>query len=275
MTAPTAATGSYTGAWKRSVMAYTDQGVITHTEDPGHAISDEHVGWQGNWDATPQPDDVGPIAPDLDEYVALDFVLMPDGSVPVNQTPREDHGDGYGAHADPTEAAYAARRLHAHAIDQGAAAAEWSAPRPLQFTDEHYESITAESLDAPDDGVSTGGGIVAALQRGLNALRLNNPDGFRRGYGTVNPIDRDFWGVGQRELRHDHRPLAPNLVYASRQNIPASQASPYGWVFAQDARFQSAENPTVYTKDDPANFDTPVTMQPTAVSPVVGAGVWF
>lgn len=268
-------TAPYSGAWRRSVMAYTDQGVEVHTADPSHQTTGEHTGSSGNWQATPAgAQDVAALEPDLSNYPGMMYVLSPDGSHPVDQTPADDHGNGYGAHADATEADYAQRRLAAHSVDQGAPAREYSEPKPLQFSDEHYRSITAESLGAPDDGAVGTGGLVAALQRGLNAFAINNPQGFRRGTATINPVDREFWGVGQRELEHTHRPLSPNLAYARRQDIPADDGE-YGWAFNQGELFNSVEVPTPYVRDDAPSFDTAVTTTPTAPSPVVGAGTWF
>lgn len=115
-----ATSSPYAGAWRRSVMAYTDQGVELHTADPTHETSGQHTGDVGNYSHTPPgAHDVAVLEPDLSNYPGMAYVLAPDGSVPIDQTPADDHTNGYGAHADATEDAYAARRLAAHSVDLG------------------------------------------------------------------------------------------------------------------------------------------------------------
>lgn len=92
-------------------------------------------------------------------------------------------------------------------------------PPPVQDYTTQYISKRFEGIDSTP--VNT-----VALQRGLNSLPENNPEGFRRGWVEQTFVDRKFQ-IGERT--HDRRWVTPNTAYAET-NQPAVPG-PYGTPF--------------------------------------------
>jgi hypothetical protein len=243
---------TYSGAWSRGVASYTDQGDVQHTADPSHATADTPTGAAGNFADTPPAGDVASfVAPEnLNQYPGMDWMYVDQGAH-VPYTVPEGHGGSPQNVAD------------------GSTVFQYNRPDALQFTDERFTvprwETPALAPNGPDSGAD---GFVKSNFRGLNSLQENNPEGFRNGYDSNVITERKF-NVGERV--HTHRPLAPNVLF-SPTVVPGNTHSPYGHVFASDAKFQSVEQPTAYEPvTPPANFDLGQVQQGSvSYSPVVG-----
>lgn len=246
---------AYTGAWMRGVSTYTDQGDVQHTADPSHQTNmvPNPGTAPGNFQQTPQAADMSGVASEIEltQYPGMDWYFQDTTQVPYQVNPsHETQGT--------------------HDTNDGAGAAIYARPGPLQYTDEHFLATHTETgayaPSGPDGGQD---GFVKSSFRGLNALQENNPEGFRNGYDNNFTTKRKF-NVGERI--HLHRPLAPNIIFDPTV-VPGNTNSPYGHVYASNTKFQSVEVPTSYQPvTPPANFDAGMVTTPdgNGLSPVVG-----
>lgn len=195
--------GAFTGAWLRG--AYTDPDQATqHTADPAHAVTDaadQNPTWQG------PPVEAGPSALEIG-LPGSEWVVQSQGRV-------LDTSDTRAHTPDPG--------------DHGASRERYFGEPPTQFTNEKYEGNRFESFPVETPFP------VAALQRGLNGLPTNNPDGYRAGWVEQSWITRKFV-IGERI--HDHRVLLPNIAFAETEadGSTVPPASPYLSPFAPLAR---------------------------------------
>lgn len=211
----------YSGMWKNT--AYQDpRGPTLHTADPQHANRD-----------TPDPQRAvhqAPALPDpgaADEYPGMSWVID-GGGVQLDHTDYSDH-EGVGTAPTYTDLVdQAADSAGRHQVDEGRPAQTSRVVPTAQAVTEHYHSDRSAGIGPGATEVST-----VALQRGLNGLAENNPDGFRAGYDTVWWVDRKFM-IGER--RHDARPLYVNTAAAPENTPPVSPGTPYTSPFASLAR---------------------------------------
>lgn len=234
---------AYTGAWKRTAGYYfvPDEGRV-HTADPAHAITDA-------------PDPIAfvytaPLGIDytdeaISEYPGMEWVTDTPGLV-LDMTPRQHEGGDTGRvfADDPTMLADSGAR---HGVDYGAARAHNYVPADTRaanetFDHERFEVPLSTAIDP------------TALQRGLNGLALNNPDGYRPGHNEWFRPNRKFL-IGER--RHDHRPLTPNTATTGTDRPPVP--TQYGTPFAAWARAITNVNATPVQRREPEGISQAIT----------------
>jgi hypothetical protein len=166
---------------------------------------------------------------------------------PSTRHPRDDHAQGYGGAAYASDVDQAARSAQVHSSDYGASRNQNHAQPGLQFSRERYAS---QRFEVPVDTATN----VVALQRGLNGLAENNPDGFRQGFDFVPYVDRKF-EIGQRF--HDAHVAEVNTA-AVIKNLPVPpNAGPYNSPFNFLAR-AITRSPVPMVRRDPPPIDAPV-----------------
>lgn len=188
---------------------YTDPAQrAVHVADPAHAVLTEGDDPNPVWHA--------PVLPGLGDgdgqYPGSEW-LMTEPGIALDSTPRtHDGGDSQPAHATLQEMQAASGA--AHGVDYGGSrAGNWAAPRP-QFHDER-QVYTYVDGNGPADHI---GVDPVALQRGLNSLAENNPEGYRAGVTEWQRADRKF-AIGQRV--HDLRVLHLNVAEGGGDDVPA------------------------------------------------------
>jgi hypothetical protein len=202
-------------------MVQDPQGAVTHTADPAHAVTANDQGTQPVAYANPVSDDGG-LSSSLGLYPGEEYVVSTPGLV-LDTTP-ETHEFDAGEHGAEIAATYA--------------------EKPMQFADEQYLSARFEGLGGEDIN-------PVALQRGLNGLSVNNPDGFRQGYDGYSWVNRHFAVARQRY--HDLRIIYPDLPYAptDAQTAPPVAAGPYPTSFGALARAITSVNQTPQSRREP------------------------
>jgi hypothetical protein len=232
---------AYTGMWLSNALYQRGQTAI-HQADPAHADTTSAPGpYQALTYSAPPSD---PVA-SMTDYPGSEWVVQTTG-LQIDQTP-EDHADGYGGNAYPDLVEQAARSGQVHTEDYGASKQRNHAQPGLQFAREHYSS---QRFEVP---VQTATNPVA-LQRGLNGLAENNPDGFRQGFDFVPFVDRKF-EIGQRF--HDAHVAEVNTA-AVIKDLPVPQnPGPYNSPFSFLAR-SITRSPVPMIRRDPPPIDAPV-----------------
>lgn len=242
---------AYSGAWKRSQGPYyfdPDSGQV-HTADRAHAVTDA-------------PDPIAyvytaPLGMDYtdepaDEFPGLDCVVQTSGLV-LDTTPG-GHNGGDTAPLFGDDAAMMRDAATRHGVDFGASRANNYEPPDTRAAD---ETFTAERFEQPARTEIN----PVALQRGLNSLDVNNPQGFRAGFTEWFRPNRRI-PIGER--RHDHRPLTPNTAYLPQDAAPVP--TPYGQPFARFARAITSVNQTPVARRDPTGISRDVTSDAAAES---------
>lgn len=231
---------AYTGMWLANAQ-YNQGATAVHQVDPGHSdAATAPDSYQALTYAAPPSDPV-----DVAEYPGSEWVVQTSGLV-MDQTP-EDHSDGYAGEMYLTDQQQAARSAQVHSSDYGASRYRNSATPGLQFAREHYSS---ERFEVPLETATN----TVALQRGLNGLAENNPDGFRQGWDFVPFVDRKF-EIGTRF--HDAHVAQVNTA-AVVNNLPVPHnAGPYNSPFAFLAR-AITRSPVPMIRRDPPPIDAPV-----------------
>lgn len=206
-----------------STVRYTDPlSEPVHVVDAAHGVVDLEDAGTPWVIAAPEL----PAVAQADPYPGLEWV-------DTYRTPELDQTD-YRSHegrdtypAQPDRVAQQQVSGIGHSENQGAALRQtWFAPRPRILREQQVN----DRRPGIGPGASLGVNPVA-LQRGLNALPENNPDGFHPGTVRRYMIDRKFY-AGQRV--HDQRPLIPRTVTLIG-NVPPTGA-PNGSPFSSFAR---------------------------------------
>lgn len=166
--------------------AYTDPAAVRPEPDQRHATAPPEDAGQVATYTTPPQEDAGARG----EYPGSEWIVQTVGRV-VDTTDLRDHTpDG---------------------ADHGGAVAGAFGERAPAFYDEAYSSDNFEL--SPDTQVTP-----VALQRGLNGLPQNNPDGFRAGYHRDAWANRGRFPIGDR--RHDERANLPDTAYTEKGAPP-------------------------------------------------------
>lgn len=195
---------TYSGAWLRGAYVEPDAATV-HVADPAH----------GDTTTTNERLAEGYSAPPMTEagtsyeFPGLDYIVQTTGVV-LDRTDYETH--------DAAD--------HAGGPDEGAATAMTRGQGATTFHDEKYRSARFQGL--PQQNVST-----VALQRGLNSLPQNNPDGVNPGHVEQHWIDREF-AVGKRV--HDQRVAQINTAATDTDVPPPPGGSPWTSPFSSGAR---------------------------------------
>lgn len=211
---------AYTGMWKQR--AYHDPPPFRFDLDPAHGVTDAPDLNAFTYDAPPLPE-----VADVGEFPGMEF-FAPLPGVTLNTTP--DTHDGPGHPLRTTDAEMQADSLRAHGQNYGASRAATFVPAPMDFHDERQVHTVVAGYGSEATTVNP-----VALQRGLNGLSENNPDGFRTGETHLWRHERKF-AVGERH--HDERPVTLNTPYLAT-NVPppeAGKANPYMSPFGSLAR---------------------------------------
>lgn len=184
---------TYSGAWLRNAYVDPKSGYVP-TADPAHGDTKDVPPGEYAYAAPPLTETAA-----IGEYPGAEWVAHTLGTV-IDRTNYESHEAPSGPDA--------------HAVNEGAAhQGYYSQYAPTQAAGEAYRSVSFQS----NGPVSVS---PVALQRGLNGLSVNNPDGFPVGSQQVNDfwVDRKFM-VGERV--HDRRVMTPNTA-AHATNVPAA-----------------------------------------------------
>lgn len=166
-----------------------------------------------------------PVA-DIGAYPGMNWV-MTGGSMQLDHTP-VSHDGGDTMPMQPDLRAMAAASGARHGTDYGSSLAGNWAPPPVTFRDEH-QVYTRIPGNGPGDDISVS---TVALQRGLNSLPENNPDGYNPGSVQWERAERKF-AIGERV--HDMRVLHLNVAEGGGTNVPA-KGGPYNSPFDSLAR---------------------------------------
>lgn len=203
------------GQWLRSAYVQADR--TLHTADPAHAITDTTPAESWTYDGPPMQETAY-----LTPYIGEEWVVQT-GGAPV--IPDQTATDGVPSAVQPTDLAYVDMVMPSHSASTGTTLVQNSAHgTPMTFYDER--TLVPRVQTNVDTQVST-----VALQRGLNGLPENNPEGYREGYDTQVWVDRHL-AIGERV--HDHRVVTPNTAEAPVNAPPAG--NPYTPPFASLAR---------------------------------------
>lgn len=203
---------------------YTDPAIrTTHVADAAHAdldVPDTVPVWYAP--ALPAVADVG-------SHPGTEWI-MTGGTFTLDHTP-PGHDGGDTMPAQHTDQAAQYQSGLRHGLDYGGALAGYWAPPPLQFRGEEHQDYVRVAGNGPADDVSVS---PVALQRGLNSLPENNPEGYRPGeVAWERPPDRKF--AVQLDRTHDMRVLHLNIADGGGTNVPA-QGGPYSEAFDTLAR---------------------------------------
>lgn len=210
------------GRYAGPAPTYTEPANRTvHVADPAH----------GQDAQDPNPVWLAPSLPPVDqvgEYPGSEWV-MTGGVIEMDLTPRT-HDQG-GGNIEMTTSARAQAALSAieHGTDYGASDKGTWAPPPVTFHTERQDYVRVPGNGAGDD-ISVS---AVALQRGLNSLPENNPEGYRAGEVQWERPDRKFPIALERN--HDHRVLVLNIAEGGGADIPA-QGGSYPLTFDSLAR---------------------------------------
>lgn len=211
---------AYSGAFK--TRAYYDPPPFRFEIDPQHDGRDAGDLNAFTYDAPPLPE-----VADVGEFPGMEY-LSPLPGVTLDYTPVGHDGPGHPVRE--SERDMQADSHEAHARDFGASRKANFEPAPMDFYDERQVHTVVEGFGTGSTEVST-----VALQRGLNGLPENNPDGFRAGETHLWRYDKKF-AVGERV--HDERVTTLNIP-AFAGNVPPpppAQFTPYSSPFASLAR---------------------------------------
>jgi hypothetical protein len=237
---------AYTGMWLANAK-YRPGPTALHVVDPAHAdVTTGPDSYQALTYAAPPSDPVGALS----LYPGMEYVVTTGGLV-LDQTP-EDHQDGSVKGVYPDDGVTGGRVMQAaasaaaHEEDYGASRARIYEQPPMQFSSETYAS---QRFEMPL-GTATND---VALQRGLNGLAENNPDGIRAGWDFVPYVDRKFY-IGTRY--HDQHVAEVNSAAIIRDQ-PAP-AGPYGSPFNLLARIVNRRPVVPMIRRDPPPIDAPV-----------------
>lgn len=209
------------GQWARNTYYEPDRAKL-HTADPAHGETDAPDTARYAYEAPPG-EDLG----EAGEFPGSEYVDVLSG-VLIDTTPTtHDGGDTMPVYASDLQMQQASGA--AHGTDYGASHAQNHHPPSLDFASEKYVHQRYDSFGPQDQvGVSP-----VALQRGLNALAENNPDGFRPGVQEHWRVDRKF-NIGQRV--YDLRPLWLNTAYQEADVPPPADPNPATPSFSSLAR---------------------------------------
>jgi hypothetical protein len=214
----------YAGAWRRQ-STYVDRAL-----PPGPGVDPAHLRPDlrdpGQVPAGYPRTDFAPLfltQPSDDAYAHE--VDTPGVTLDVEPITHES-GEGSVIHPAPVQGAKpGSPTLLPHDVSRGADKRMILAPTDARAHDEKplTERWEQEPIAVPS---------LVAVQRGTNALAVNNPDGFRNGWSVRRFYHR--W-MPHEYMRHDERPLRPGGA-ASAVQSPAVAAgawnryvSPFGW----------------------------------------------
>lgn len=246
---------SYSGRWKAT--AYLDPPRERFTLDAGHGVTDAPDAQAFTYNAPPLPEvaDVGEF-PGMEVYAAYPGVTL-DMTPVSHEAPNQP--------ARPDEAGMMADSHAAHAQDFGASRGRSFVPGPMDFHGDAQVHTIVAGYGAEATAMNP-----VALQRGLNADPVNNPDGFRTGETHFWRQDRKF-AVGER--RHDHRPTTLNTpAFPSNVPPPSEQDfTPYSSPFGSLARPITRMWNRPQLRRDPTGISEAVVSDGAADSVPVGA----
>jgi hypothetical protein len=207
--------GTFTGGWLQNAYTVGDQAL--HTADPAHGVTDTTSDESWTYNAPTMQETA-----DYDLYPGEEWVVQTGGGAVLAD---QDHTEGAPSAVQATDLAYIDQAMPSHESDDlTTLVTNTSNAGPLAFYDERgdFPRVQVNMLTAVDP---------VALQRGLNGLPENNPEGYREGYDTQVWIDRRLY---KGERYHDHRVVTPNTATAP-VNAPPS-GNPYGTPFSSLAR---------------------------------------
>lgn len=212
---------TYTGAWKNR-SAYVEPGRVIYQPDPTHGSLDAPDVNAFTYAAPPLPD-----TGYQNEFVGMEW-YAPLPGITLDTTPETHDGPGHPTRLDDQEMQADSER--AHAQNYGASRKSNFTPGPFDFAGEVQVHTVVEGLGVGSTAVNP-----TALQRGLNGLAENNPDGFREGQTHLWRFDRKFY---EGERRHDQRVVTLNTAYMPSNIPPPSESkfTPYSSPFGSMAR---------------------------------------
>lgn len=238
---------TYTGAWKASTNFYYDPltGKV-HTADPAHAVTNAADPVAYVYTAPLGLDYTeGEMVP---EYPGAEWVTQEPGRI-GDMTP-VSHSGGDTGPTFATDQEMQADALARHSVDYGGSHAyNFDQPDFRGYTETFDMVLRAGDTPEPPATVNP-----VALQRGLNGLPENNPEGWRAGHIDWYRPNRKFY-EGQRS--HDARPLVPNVAQLGTDQPPVP--TPYGNPFSSLARAMTTVNNRPMLRREPTPMSQDVT----------------
>jgi len=237
---------AYTGAWKQSTNFYYDpiRGKV-HTADRRHADVAERDPVAFVYAA---PLGLDYVDQDVPEYPGMEWVTDEPGRV-GDQTPVTHIGGDTGP-TYATEQGMQEDSQRRHAVDYGAS-------REGNYGEPIFRMATEQNHMITRDGAAPESPTVinpVALQRGLNGLPENNPDGWRAGHIEWWRPDRKFY-EGWRTT--DARPLVPNVAQLATDTPPVP--TQFGNPFNSLARAMTMVNQRPMIRRDPTPISENIT----------------
>lgn len=205
---------AFSGAWRMNATYQNDERVV-HTADPAHSMVGPDDSVQVTTYQTPAMLDPGPVG----EFPGMEFVVETPGRI-IDTSDTRSHDPDTGDHGAAVEGVYAAPMT--------------------RFFDERYITERFEGNTAPEVN-------PVALQRGLNGLAVNNPEGFRLGWVERYFENRKF-PIGERV--HDHRIIFPDLPQFD-DGAPPINGGAYPVPFSSLARNITNINQTPTARREP------------------------
>lgn len=252
---------TYTGAWKASTNFYYDpQTGKVHTADRAHAVTDASDPIAYVYTAPLGLDYTDDPIP---EYPGVEWVTQEPGRI-GDMTPISHNGGDTGP-TFATDEGMQADSLARHSVDYGGSR-DYNYAEPIfRFSDETFDMVIRDgATPEPPTTVST-----VALQRGLNGLPENNPDGWRAGHIEWFRPNRRFY-EGTRT--HDARPLIPNVAQLGTEQPPVP--TPYGNPFTSLARAMTTVNNRPMMRREPTPMSQDITTDGSYEADVY-AGDWM
>lgn len=251
---------AYTGAWKQSTDFYYDplHGKV-HTADRRHADVAETDPVAFVYTAPLGLDYVDEHVP---EFLGTEWVIETPGRI-GDQTP-DTHAGGDTGQMYATELGMQEDSQKRHGVDYGASR-EGNYGEPIfRLATEKNEMVWRDGA-TPEPPTTVN---PVALQRGLNGLPENNPDGFRAGHIEWWRPDRKFF-EGWRNT--DARPLVPNTAMTATPTPPVP--TQFGNPFNSFARAMTTINQRPMLRRDPTPISEQI-MTDGSYGPDAYAGDW-
>jgi hypothetical protein len=226
------------GAWMRKQFS-VDPDELLHTADPAHGTPGHGDDPNPVWQMEIPEERMTPEF--MADYGDMNWLVADTNGLVLDTTPDTHSEGGGGAKSYPNEVQSQQGAYAASGADYGSADRHVFNVPPMQDSTTRYESRRFEGVDvyAPP---------VVALQRGLNALPENNPDGFRRGWVEQQYVDRKLYDP---ERIHDRRLNTLNVAtVATNQPVPEG-ASVYNSPFASLARILTNINQKPMVRREP------------------------
>ena len=226
----------FRGAWLNKQFS-VDPDELLHTADPLHSNRGHGQDPNPTWEMTVDPDQTPEY---LADYPQMDWLVADTPGLVLDTTPT-DHNEGGGVRSYANDVESQRGAYAETSRDYGSDERHVFNVPPMQDYTTRYESSRFE-------GVDTYAPPVVALQRGLNGLPENNPDGFRRGWVEQQFVDRKLYDP---ERIHDRRLNTLNVATVATDQPVPEDAGNYNSPFRALARMITNVNQKPMIRREP------------------------